>query len=130
MRRVIVTALWAVGVGTMAGAAQANDCNAVVSLLQQGYPEAEVAYAMGLSYSDLVSCVDPLSGPRDPGVGRPFAAPRRAAGPAPRGAPGPAPRGAAGAAPMGAAGRAPLGAAGPPPRAAAGLPPLGAAGGR
>lgn len=93
---------------------EAQNCDAVRVLVEQGSSIAEAAAAIGVSPGAARNCFAQRSLPRT-GI-----APHGAAGPAPHGAAGPAPHGAAGPAPQGAAGPAPHGAPGPAPQGAAG----------
>ena len=104
----------------------AQDCSALLPLLQQGRNSVEIARITGLSANTVEDCRVQLSRPTLEGPAG--SAPIGAAGSAPHGAAGPPPFGAAGPPPHGAAGPPPVGAAGPPPHGAAGPPPIGAAG--
>jgi hypothetical protein len=94
---------------TWVSVARAQDCNALLGLLQQGRSNVEIARQTGLTSNDVAFCRTQLQRPIVVG---------------PDGAP---PVGAAGSAPINAAGPPPVGAAGPPPVGAAGPPPVGRA---
>jgi hypothetical protein len=85
--------------------ARAQECTALLDMLQQGMSSARIAGITGLSVDEVEGCRRQVSQPI-------FVGP---AGSPPLGAAGPVPRGAAGPPPMGAPGPPPIGAAGPPP---------------
>jgi hypothetical protein len=86
----------------LVGAAHAQDCNAIGSLLVQGRSTVETARMLDVTANDVETCRRILSQPIIVG---------------PEGLP-----------PVGAVGRPPIGAPGPPPIGAPGPPPIGAAG--
>ena len=107
---------------TLARPVRAQDCTALLPLLQQGRSSVEIARITGLSANTVEACRVQLSRPTQEGPAGP--PPIGAAGAPPIGAAGPPPHGAAGPPPVGAAGRPPVGAAGAPPIGAAGPPPI------
>ena len=104
----------------------AQDCSAIIPLLQEGRSSVEIARMTGIPSTAVDACRRRMQNP--PGYGPAGRPPVRAAGAPPVGAAGAPPVGAAGQPPVGAAGRPPLGAAGQAPSGAAGRPPSGAAG--
>lgn len=111
----ILALAFVAGVVALGSPARAQDCTALLDMLQQGLGSAEIARITGLPVNSVEECRRELSRPIRVGP----------AGPPPLGAAGPPPLGAAGPPPRGAAGPPPFGAAGPPPFGAAGPPPVG-----
>ena len=99
--------------------AHAVDCNAVNSLLAQGFSMEDIAARGGISLATVDACRRQRPGTLFNPAGPP---PVNAAGPPPVNAAGPAPQQPWGAPPVNAAGPPPRNPAGPPPMNPAGIP--------